>query len=255
MTFIDALAAIPAATWIALVATAFVAGCSRGFSGFGAALIFIPLASAIVGPRLASPVLLLIDAVAAAPLVPRAWRLAHRRDVGVMAMGTLLGVPLGTWLLARADPVAVRWVMAALVFAMLALLMSGWRLRGRVPLPATVGVGAVGGTFSGLAQMGGPAVVAYWLGRDVEPGAMRANIVLLFGISGAITFVSYLAGGLLSADAVVLALGTGPAYGTGLALGARLFGLADPRVFRRICYGLIACAAIGSLPVWDGLVR
>ena len=36
-----------------LVITALVAGCARGFSGFGGALIFVPVASSVVGPKLA----------------------------------------------------------------------------------------------------------------------------------------------------------------------------------------------------------
>ena len=51
---------------------ALVAGLARGFSAFGAALIFMPLGSAILGPRLAAAVLLLADGIATLPLVPGA---------------------------------------------------------------------------------------------------------------------------------------------------------------------------------------
>ncbi|MGY3077672.1 putative membrane protein YfcA [Bradyrhizobium sp. LM6.10] len=37
---------------MALCAVAFVSGTARGFSGFGSALIFMPLASSIATPRL-----------------------------------------------------------------------------------------------------------------------------------------------------------------------------------------------------------
>ena len=37
--------------------------------------------------------------------------------------------------------------------------------------------------------------------------------------------------------------------------GARLFGIADEAIFRRICYALIAVAVLVSLPVLDGVVR
>src|ERR1700730_12593677 len=42
-----------------LLASAFIAGLARGFSGLGAALIFMPLASSVVGPKLAAPLLLI----------------------------------------------------------------------------------------------------------------------------------------------------------------------------------------------------
>src|SRR3954466_8418738 len=96
-----------------LVGSAFIAGLARGFSGFGSALIFIPLASSIIGAKLASPLLLVIDFVAAAPLIPNAWRHAERRDVRTMLLGTVIGVPVGTWALTRMDPVPVRWTIVA----------------------------------------------------------------------------------------------------------------------------------------------
>src|SRR3954451_609609 len=113
-----------------IAVSAFVAGLARGFSGFGSALIFIPLASSMIGAHLASPLLLVIDFVAAAPLIPNAWQHAERRGVGTMLVGTLIGVPIGTWALTEMDPLAVRWMIVALIVPMLALLMSGWRYGG-----------------------------------------------------------------------------------------------------------------------------
>lgn len=72
----------------------FIAGLARGFSGFGAALIFMPLAGSVVGPRVAAPLLLIIDAITAIGLIPNAWRRSDRRGVGIMAIGALIGVPL-----------------------------------------------------------------------------------------------------------------------------------------------------------------
>ena len=57
---------------LVICAIAFVSGTARGFSGFGSALIFMPLASSIAAPRLVAALLLVIDFVAAAPLVPNA---------------------------------------------------------------------------------------------------------------------------------------------------------------------------------------
>src|SRR6201984_987048 len=80
---------------LAICAVAFIAGTARGFSGFGAALIFMPLASSIASPRLVAALLLIIDFVAAAPLLPNAWRKADRKATGIIAVGALLGGPVG----------------------------------------------------------------------------------------------------------------------------------------------------------------
>src|ERR1700757_4333367 len=84
---------------IAICAIAFVSGTARGFSGFGSALIFMPLASSMASPRLVAALLLIIDFVAAAPLVPNAWKQADRRATAIMVFGALIGVPVGTYFL------------------------------------------------------------------------------------------------------------------------------------------------------------
>jgi len=89
---------------VLLAISAFAAAAARGFSGFGSALIFVPLASTAIGPQAAAPLLLIIDGVAAAGLIPNAWRHADKRDVGIMSIGALAGTPLGAWALTKSDP-------------------------------------------------------------------------------------------------------------------------------------------------------
>lgn len=227
-----------------------IAGLARGFSGFGAALIFMPAGSALVGPALAAPVLLLADGVLSLGFLPRAWALARRKDVALLAGGALIGVPLGTLILRHMDPLPLRWLIAAVAASMLALLASGWRYRG-APRPAvTVVVGGVSGLFGGLAQLSGPPVVAYWLTSSEEHQTMRASIILFFGATTLFAFASYLAAGLITGQSLWLAALVGPAYALGLYAGARAFRLASPDVFRRLCLLLIGLSVAASLPLW-----
>lgn len=247
--------AFPVGTVLIVFGAAFLAGLARGFSGFGASLIFIPLAGATVGLKVAAPVLLVVDGVLTLAMIPRAWRLSERPEVLTMALGTLVGVPAGAALLAVSDPTAVRWAVVGLVFGLLGVLMSGVRFTRGSSTPLAVGIGAASGFFGGLAQMGGPPVVAYWLGRNLPGATMRANLILVFAFSSALTLVSYLVAGLMTPEVAGLVLTTVPAYAAGLYLGSRLFAVASERLFRRLCYGLIAAAAVLSMPVLDGVLR
>src|SRR5215470_12426298 len=240
---------------IAICAIAFVSATARGFSGFGSALIFMPLASSMAAPRLVAALLLIIDFVAAAPLLPNAWRQADRKAAAVMVAGALVGVPVGTYFLTRLDPVTTRWIISGFVAALLVLLLSGWRYRGKEHASIAVGIGSLSGFCSGLAQTGGPPIVGYWLGRPIKPEVARANIVLFFAGSDCFSLVSYVAAGLINADAVRFALLVGPVYAIGLGVGALLFGRASERIFRAICYALIALAVIAGLPILDGVLR
>jgi len=240
---------------MALCAVAFVSGTARGFSGFGSALIFMPLASSIAAPRLVAALLLVIDFVAALPLLPDAWRKADRKATAVIVLGALVGVPVGTYFLSVLEPVTTRWIISCFVAALLLLLLSGWRYRGKDHAWLSVGIGGLSGFCSGLAQTGGPPIVGYWLGRPIAPIVARANIVLFFGASDFFSAVSYAAAGLITMDAIRFSLVVGPVYGIGVWFGASLFGKASETLFRAICYALIAAAVIFGLPALDGVLR
>src|SRR5882672_7132705 len=224
---------------IAVCAIALVSGIARGFSGFGSALIFMPLASSIAAPRLVAALLLIIDFVAAAPLVPNAWKQADRKATAIMVAGALIGVPIGTYYLSRLDPVTTRWIISGFVAALLLLLLSGWRYRGKGYPAISVGMGAVWGFCSGPAQRGGPPIVGYWLGRPIASVVARANILLFFGASDFFSAVSYAAAGLITMDSIKFAFMVGPVYAIGVWFGASLFGKASETLFRSICYALI----------------
>lgn len=238
-----------------LIAITLAASLARGFSGFGAALIFVPLVSALLGPQVAVPLLLVTDGIMTAGMIPAALKTADRRDVLIMALGALIGVPSGTLLLTSLDPVTLRWGIVVLAALMLVVLVSGWRYLGRPKPPLTILVGLVSGVCSGAAQIGGPPVVAYWLGSQSPAVVVRANIIFYFAISTLIAAVGYIWGGLITLHILALAVIIAPFYGFGTWAGSRMFGLASERTFRRICLAMIAFATLISMPLLDSFLR
>lgn len=247
------LPAADAAAW--LLAAAFAAGLARGFSGFGTALIFVPLAAIALGPQRAVPLMLAIDLFAIAVLTPGAWRAGDRREVALISAGVVLGMPFGTYALLTFDPTTLRWVIAGLIAAMLVLVVSGWRFRAAPGPPATIGVGVASGALTGIAMVGGPPVMAYLLGQEAGAARIRAAFMLFLCANGIIAAIGFAIAGLLGAWLVGPILVTLPAYGLGIWLGTRMFHLASERTFRRTCYAMIAVSVVLSLPLLDGLLR
>ncbi len=64
-------AALTDRRFAAALGVAALSGFVRGFSGFGSALIYIPLIAAIYEPRIAAPTLLLIDLAGSVPFTIR----------------------------------------------------------------------------------------------------------------------------------------------------------------------------------------
>jgi uncharacterized membrane protein YfcA len=160
-----------------------LAGLVRGFSGFGSALVYVPLMSALYGPRLAAPSMAVIDVLTGVVFVLTVWRQAIWREVLPLAASALVAAQFGSLILKYADPVALRWFISLLVLAVVAVLASGWRYHGRPVLTVTLGVGALSGLLGSAVQMAGPPVIVYWLDSASDAVIVRANFIAYFAIA------------------------------------------------------------------------
>jgi uncharacterized membrane protein YfcA len=237
------------------LAIATISGLVRGFSGFGSALIYMPLIAAVYDPRIAAVTLLLVDFTCSTPFVIGQLRRCTWSEVIPISIAMVVTVPLGTWLLVVLDPIVLRWAISILVLGLVIVLISGWRYRGPSTLPITTGVGFVAGIGAGAAQIAGPPVILYWMSRGNNAATLRANLMVFFLICSLVLIAVYAAQGLFTARPIALAMLFGPTYIAGVAIGARSFRAASDRLYRNVAYAICLLAALLSLPLLDPILR
>jgi uncharacterized membrane protein YfcA len=243
-----------ARTWELVVVVA-VAGLVRGFSGFGGGLIFIPLASALVGPKLAIPIFYLIDLCTATPYGLRMLPKASMREISPLLAGSWLAAPIGGWILVSIEPDALRWASSLLVLLMVALLASGWRYGGEPKPLLSFGLGGTGGILGTATGISGPIIIAYFLGSRAPAELVRANIMAFYALAALGTDVILLWKGLFSLEALVYAALGAPLYAAGLTFGSRVFGRSTDKFYRQAAFVLITFSAISGMPPVSALIR
>ncbi len=246
---------LPDPSLFAAIGAALLSGFVSGFAGFGGAMVFMPIAAAAVGPKVAAAAFLVLNFVLTIPIVVRALPLARWRIVVPTVAAAACTVPVGAWILATADPLALRWGLCGIVLGLLGLIVSGVRYQGEPHVGASIGVGAVSGILGGIAQVAGPPVIAYWMSGPHEPRVIRANLITYFALSSLATFAAYLSRGLFTAEVGRLILVLTPAYAVGLIAGARVFGRSTVAGYRGLAYLIIAFAALVSMPLLDPWLR
>jgi uncharacterized membrane protein YfcA len=235
------------------VGIAALSGLVRGFSGFGSALIYMPLISAVYSPRLAAPTLLLIDTICALPFALRAMPHCNWREVAPTSLAGAVVLPFGALALVLLDPLWLRWFIAGLVLVALVTLAAGWHYHGRPTLAASLGVGALAGFGGSAVQIGAPPLLVFWLGGDNDAVTVRANIMVYFIAQGALSMVMYFVSVLISAQAIILSLLLGLPFAVAIVAGTLWFHGANEALYHRAAYLIIALAMLVSLPVFDGL--
>lgn len=241
--------ATPGLIW--LIATIGAAGIVRGFTGFGTALIFVPIGSLFL-PSITVVALITLSGVASsAALLPRALRRGDLGEVAVMALAAGLTVPLGIWLLGLLDQIAVRWIVTAIACGMLAALIIGWRYAGQVARPGLVLVGGAAGLIGGLTGLTGPVVILFYLAGAGRVDVVRANTILFLAALDVVIIGNLMLRGMADFGLFLLAALLAVPYFATTLIGQALFDPAYEKAYRWAAYGVIALAVLTGLPVWD----
>lgn len=240
--------ATPGLGW--LVLAAFLAGTVRGFSGFGTALVFMPVAALVLPPVWAIVTVALMDAFGPLPNLPGALRQADRRDLLRMLIATVLGLPLGLWVLQAVAPEVFRFGVSFLALAMLICLIGGLRYHGRLGPGLIFGTGGMSGFLGGAAGLPGPPVILLYMASPNPAPVVRASTLSYLFLYN-ILLIGFLAWqGLLSGVPVWLGLVLGLPNLAGNVVGGQMFRPGLEKTYRTAAYTIIAGSALTGLPIW-----
>lgn len=234
-----------------LILAVFVAGIVRGFAGFGTAMVFVPIAAQVVEPIYAILMMMTFDLFGPLVLLPRAWRDGEPKDVGLLGVGAIIGLPFGVHLLTQLDPIVFRWLVSLLALSLLVLLISGWRYRNPLGALMTSVVGVISGFLCGVAALPGPPVIMSYMSSPRSPQVVRGNMILYLFVVDILSFIVFGLKALLVLFPLVIGLILAVPYAVAGLIGQKIFNPEKEHIYRRVAYFLIAFSALAGLPVWD----
>jgi uncharacterized protein len=241
--------ALPGLGWMGLALVA--AGLVRGFTGFGTALIFVPVAGQFLPMAEIIMVMALTGLFSMAALVPRAWKSADRGEVASLAFAAALCVPLGVWLLSLLDGLTIRWIVSVVVALTLVAVMTGWRWQGRLGWPGRFAIGAGAGTVGGMTGLTGPVVIMFYLANASSANMVRANTILFLAALDVVLVVNLSLFGYVSAQTLWIAAIMVLPYLIFTLVGQALFDPGHEKAYRVVAYGVVGLALVSGLPVLD----
>lgn len=236
--------ALNASLFAAVGTVAFLAAFAQGVTGFGSALVAMPLLSLVLGvPEAAALVALLSLAVNVALLLPARRTLPWRRIASLLA-GSLVGVPLGVFLLAGADPRLARGLLGvALVVTSVAMLRVRELRVGPGSGPG-LAAGALAGVLGGAFNANGPVAVLYAAARRWGKEETHAALQLYFLASGVWVAALHGAAGITNRRVLLAAAAALPSLALGSCAGwAAHRRIGEDRYRRLLLLSLLAAGA------------
>ena len=247
----DALAsalAAPGLGWIAF--STLVAGAVYGFAGFGAALVFMPVALIWLTPAQAVGAIAVCAASSALTVLPGALRRCRPAAVGPMLAAAAVAMPFGVVVLRRADPDTLRTAVSLIVLGTLAALVAGWRLRAVPTAWTRAAVGAGAGGMGAATGLNGPVVILFNLAGSDPADVVRADTIVFLTVTSLYLIPLLVLQGALGAHGAWIGVLLFPIYGLGTLAGRAAFRPGRESLYRWTAYVLIALAGIAGLPIW-----
>jgi uncharacterized protein len=195
---------IDSSIFIVLAATTFVAALLYSISGFGFAVLAAPLFLLFLDPAQAIQLIIIISTVLSIVVLRGLLPTIAPQLLLRLALGSLVGLPLGLIAFRYADPILVRAAAGAMIFGF-AILMALTRRRSGQPAKGKhwsafamspgldLVAGAVAGVASALVGQPGPPVLIYLLLAGAGARTVRATLLAFFALSYGVTLASHAA--------------------------------------------------------------
>jgi len=229
-----------------IIAGSLLGGLVNGLTGFGTALVAMPLFLLAAPPATAAMLAAALAVAGHMQSLPVIWRSINWRRASPLIIGGLLGIPCGTALLPHVSLPWFKLIVGIVLVGYCSFMLAGGarvKIAGAGAIAdAIVGVG--GGILAGLAALSGPLPVIWatlqgW-GKDERRGVFQAyNAAIL-----AAMLASSAAAGFMTSSFFGLLLWALPGGLIGTFVGLRIYRRLDDRRFDRLVLMLVFAAGV-----------
>lgn len=240
--------------WSLSTAIVFVSAGLQSMTGFGFAVLAVPLLVTLHDPVHAVGICMVLSTLS---VLLMWWRTRRHEKLPInrrLFAAALVGLPFGLLALNHLDLAVLRVLVGMITLAIAALSASALWRRPAVPeLPARLGLrptliaGFISGFLTGSLSMPGPPVVALLNGQDLGKSAYRSTLAAYFALIYPLALFVMIVEGTISGPTALDSLKHVPAMLAGMLLGDVLHRASTRGLFATSSLVLLASAGVVCL--------
>jgi uncharacterized protein len=215
-------------------------------TGFGFALVCVPLLILFIDPHLAVLVALQIGTIGALYQAVEGRRHMNRGVVVRLIAAALVGLPVGGWVYVRSSPETLKILIGVVILLAVALLARGLTFKRSSPSVDLL-AGLLTGFLTTSTGTSGPPIVTMLHARNVQPQVFRATTSIVFCVLDAVSVVAFAVTGHLPVSVFLATVCALPGLGVGAWVGIRARTLLSPRAFRVVVLMLLTWSGIAAI--------
>lgn len=236
------------------MAIIFFAGLAQAITGFGFGLVAVPLLTLFLSPKDAIPIVSLEGLAVNFLILYRGMKYADLGRVRLLLGASLLGVPVGVWMLSALDADTLRLYIGVIMLLAGTAFMTGFRRRFEREQLASAPVGFSSGVLAGSISMPGPPIILFFTNQDIAREVFRTNLVLVVTLQLFLILPIYAARDLLPVDSLASAGLILPALLLGGLAGTYLSHHISDSLFQRLTLVTVIVAGLISILTGAGLI-
>lgn len=219
----------------------------QGITGFGISLVAFPLLALFISPSIIVPTLVLVSVIINIMVFRSARGAVNFREIRVMLLFAVIATPFGAYLIKTLSSDALSIVAGILISGTSLMLMSGKHVSFRNENFAKSITGFLSGTLNGSLSMSGPPIILFMSNEGKNKNEIRGNFSLYSMLINICTVVSYFFADMLTMDVMQSFAFALPAILLGTALGIRISGKVNEKLFKRIVLIFLLLMGINTL--------
>ncbi len=212
--------------------------------GFGIGLTSGPILLLALDPQTSVVLINTVGILIVVLVLRQTWRLLSLREMAPIAAAGLLGAPVGAYALGSVDPGPMRVLIALLVLAVTALIISGVSVSIRRPRLLGPPIAFVVSGLITSSGVGGPIMALYLLHENRGIHELRGALAAFFLVVMTAGVAGYGVSGLLTAERMILALVAILPVLAGFRVSALLLRRMDRADFRKAVLVLIVASSV-----------
>ncbi|MBW6486399.1 MAG: sulfite exporter TauE/SafE family protein [Syntrophobacterales bacterium] len=225
---------------VVILLVVFASALVRTVSGFGNALVAMPLLALTgIGMKTATPLVALLSLVLAVCILLQNWKDVDLRSAWRLLAATALGIPLGTFVVKSAYEDVGKILLALIIIGFSGYSLAKPQLDALKKEWLAYPFGFIAGILGGAYNSNGPPVVIYGTLRRWRPDEFRATLQGYFLPSSIIIVAGHGIGGLWSPAVLHYFLLSLPVTLLALLLGRRLQRFILPGRFDRLIHVML----------------
>jgi uncharacterized membrane protein YfcA len=225
--------------WLWIFLIVFLAIFTQSVTGFGLALVSMPLLTTLLGIQTAAPLVALVGLIAEFFLLIYYREAFNMRVVWRLIIAAVFGIPLGV--------LALRYIPEEIVLTLLGIIVGGYALYALLDLRLPTiqqpiwayGAGFFAGILGGAYNTFGPPVIVYGNCRRWPPAEFKSNLQGFFLLNSFLVVGTHTVAQNYTTEVWRSTLVALPAIAAGIIVGLLLASRISNKVFRRIVLWLL----------------